>query len=277
MWTSARAAPAPAFSTNRAARRQRQARHRDLARARRHRRTVVRPTSGARWRRRVREAVGASGLPRALSPASASPRLVRSSRSIAGLRPLSVSPSGASRTRRHRLDGSSRRRGRRPHHRRPAMMFCAISAARCRRRCSRRSSPGWRGIKPETFAKAAHFLGLTDFLRFVRRARCTRSLCTVACKFGYLAHEKRWPRRIFRERRASARSAAGGFARLGADIFGAGNAGRARADRAKPPPRWGSIRGRRSGPGLIDAHAGALGTLGASVGGQPADPRRRLR
>ena len=52
-------------------------------------------------------------------------------------------------------------------------------------------------MKPETFARAAHFLGLTDFLAFRATGSLARSLCTVACKFGYLAHEKRWPSEFF--------------------------------------------------------------------------------
>ncbi len=46
--------------------------------------------------------------------------------------------------------------------------------------------------KPQTIAKAGHFFDLTDFLSF--RARVAHSLgLHGACKFGYLAHEKRWP------------------------------------------------------------------------------------
>ena len=52
-------------------------------------------------------------------------------------------------------------------------------------------------MKPETFGKVAHFFGLTDFLTFRATGSLTRSLCSATCKFGYLAHEKRWPREFF--------------------------------------------------------------------------------
>ncbi len=45
---------------------------------------------------------------------------------------------------------------------------------------------------PEVIDRAAHFFDLTDFLSFRATGSLRRSVCTVTCKFGYLAHEKRW-------------------------------------------------------------------------------------
>ena len=51
--------------------------------------------------------------------------------------------------------------------------------------------------KPETIAKAGHFFDLTDFLSFRATGSLTRSACPATCKFGYLAHERRWPDEFF--------------------------------------------------------------------------------
>jgi D-ribulokinase len=128
--------------------------------------------------------------------------------------------------------------------------------------------------KPEIFKRAAHFLGLTDFLSFRATGSLQRSLCTVASKFGYLAHEKRWPAEFF----ASVGIGAlcdDGFARLGVDIAAPGTP-LGRGLTAAAAAAMGLNPGTPVGAGLIDAHAGALGTLGASVEGKPADARRRL-
>src|SRR5208282_4331469 len=104
-------------------------------------------------------------------------------------------------------------------------------------------------MKPETFARAAHFLGLTDYLAFRATGSLARSLCTVACKFGYLAHERRWPGEFL--------DSVG----LGAEIVAPGtllSPGLAAEEAAV----MGLIPGTPVGAGLIDAHAGALGTLG---------------
>ena len=69
--------------------------------------------------------------------------------------------------------------------------------------------------KPEIFARSAHFLGLTDWLSFRATGSLARSLCTVACKFGYLAHEGRWPGEFLDSVGLGALNA-DGFARLGA-------------------------------------------------------------
>ncbi len=129
-------------------------------------------------------------------------------------------------------------------------------------------------MKPETFARAAHFLGLTDYLAFRATGSLARSLCTVACKFGYLAHERRWPSEFLESVGLGALSA-DGFARLGAEIVAPGtplSPGLAAGEAAA----MGLVPGTPVGAGLIDAHAGALGTLGASADGVPGDPRRRL-
>ncbi len=126
--------------------------------------------------------------------------------------------------------------------------------------------------KPETIAKAGHVFDLTDFLSFRATGSLTRSACTATCKFGYVAHEKRWPDEFFG-------SVGLGFlkdddyALIGAHPappgapLGQGLTAEAAAAMALRP-------GTPVGAGLIDAHAGAAGTLGARAGGARADPRR---
>jgi D-ribulokinase len=128
--------------------------------------------------------------------------------------------------------------------------------------------------KPETIGAAGHFFDLTDFLSFRATGSLTRSACPATCKFGYLAHERRWPDEFFN-------SIGLGFleddnyARIGAATawpgtpLGQGLTTEAAAAMALRP-------GTPVGAGLIDAHAGATGTLGARAGGVQADPRRRL-
>jgi D-ribulokinase len=128
--------------------------------------------------------------------------------------------------------------------------------------------------KPEAIAKAGHFFDLTDFLSFRAAGSLTRSACPAACKFGYLAHEKRWPDEFFD-------SIGLGFlkddhhARIGAATAWPGMAlGQGLTPLAAAA--MGLRPGTAVGAGLVDAHAGAAGTLGARAGGARADPRRRL-
>ena len=128
--------------------------------------------------------------------------------------------------------------------------------------------------KPETIGAAGHFFDLTDFLSFRATGSLIRSACPATCKFGYLAHETRWPDEFFD-------SVGLGFlkdenyARIGAKTAPPGAPlGRGLAPEAAAA--MGLKPGTAVGAGLIDAHAGAAGTLGARAGGVQADPRRRL-
>jgi D-ribulokinase len=128
--------------------------------------------------------------------------------------------------------------------------------------------------KPGTIAKAGHFFDLTDFLSFRATGSLTRSACPATCKFGYLAHEKRWPEEFFD-------SIGLGFlkdddhARIGVAIASPGTP-LGQGLRAEAAAAMGLRPGTPVGAGLIDAHAGAAGTLAARSVGVEADPRRRL-
>jgi D-ribulokinase len=128
--------------------------------------------------------------------------------------------------------------------------------------------------KPETIAKAGHVFDLTDFLSFRATGSLTRSTCTATCKFGYLAHENRWPDAFFD-------SVGLGFlkdddyALIGAHPAPPG-APLGRGLTAEAAAAMGLRPGTPVGAGLIDAHAGAAGTLGARSGATRVDPRRRL-
>ena len=127
---------------------------------------------------------------------------------------------------------------------------------------------------PQTFARAGHFFDLTDFLTWRASGATRRSLCTLTCKWTYLAHQRRWAADFF-DALGLKELAADGFARIGAEVAEPGSPlgdGLAREAAAA----MGLPIGLKVGAGLIDAHAGAIGTLSAGPGGAPADPRRRL-
>ena len=128
--------------------------------------------------------------------------------------------------------------------------------------------------KPETIANAGHFFDLTDFLSFRATGSLTRSACPATCKFAYLAHERRWPDAFF-DQIGLGFLKDDHYARIGAETappgapLGHGLTPEAAAAMALRP-------GTPVGAGLVDAHAGAAGTLGARGAGRSADPRRRL-
>jgi len=115
--------------------------------------------------------------------------------------------------------------------------------------------------RPETFRSAWRFFDLTDYLTWRASGSDARSVCTVTCKWTYLAHESRWDAGYFRQI-GLAELADEGFARIGTDIvepgtaLGAGLTETAARDLGLRP-------GTAVGAGLIDAHAGGIGSVGA--------------
>lgn len=111
---------------------------------------------------------------------------------------------------------------------------------------------------PDTWAQAGKFLDLADFLTYRASGVDARSLCTVVCKWTYLGHERRWDRDFF---------AAVGLS----DVFDGGKV----VDDVRPmgtalgplTPQSAQELGLTTscvvGVGMIDAHAGGLGLLGA--------------
>ena len=45
---------------------------------------------------------------------------------------------------------------------------------------------------PSTFRSAGHFFDLSDYLSFRATGSTARSICTLGCKWNYLAHDRRW-------------------------------------------------------------------------------------
>ncbi|MCA1493882.1 FGGY-family carbohydrate kinase [Sinorhizobium alkalisoli] len=114
--------------------------------------------------------------------------------------------------------------------------------------------------KPETFNAAEHFFDLTDFLTWRATDCLARSICTVTCKWTYLGHERRWDESYFRTVGLSELTA-DNFARIGSHVVEAGTAlGSGLTPRAAS--ELGLPVGVPVAAGLIDAHAGGVGTVG---------------
>lgn len=111
---------------------------------------------------------------------------------------------------------------------------------------------------PDTWHRTAHAFDLADFLGWAATGNAARSRCTLACKWGYLAHEaEAWPRDFH---------ARIGLPDLLARTGQPATATPVAADlgplTAKAAAHLGLAPETRVGAGLIDAHAGALGVLG---------------
>ena len=117
---------------------------------------------------------------------------------------------------------------------------------------------------PATFEEAGLFLDLADFLTWKATGSLARSICTVTCKWTYLAHEQRWNADYFRQIGLGA-LADEGFARIGTEIVAAGTP-LGHGLTAAAADELGLAPGTAVAAGLIDAHAGGLGTVGARGG-----------
>ncbi|MHA6692960.1 FGGY-family carbohydrate kinase [Devosia sp. A449] len=127
---------------------------------------------------------------------------------------------------------------------------------------------------PDAFGATDHFFDLADYLTWRASGSPARSICTVTCKWTYLAHEQRWDPAYFRAI-GLGELVDEGFARIGTDIvepgaaLGSGLTAQAAAD-------LGLAQGTPVAAALIDAHAGGVGTLGTHVEGQSTDIGDRL-
>lgn len=116
--------------------------------------------------------------------------------------------------------------------------------------------------RPEVYASAAHFFDLTDFLTWKATGALERSACTVTCKWTYLAHEGRWDESYFRQI-GLGDLADQNFARIGATVVDPGTALGAGLT-PEAARELGLAEGTPVAAGLIDAHAGGVGTVAAS-------------
>lgn len=124
---------------------------------------------------------------------------------------------------------------------------------------------------PDAYRRAARFFDLADYLTWRATGDEARSVCTVTCKWTYLAHEQRWDDGYFRQiglgdlieddhRRIGSRVVDAGSA------LGEGLTAQAAADLDLDA-------GTPVAAGLIDAHAGGIGTVGAAGPGAAAARR----
>jgi len=117
--------------------------------------------------------------------------------------------------------------------------------------------------RPDAFANAPHFMDLSDWLTYWMTGSTARSSCTVTCKWTYLAHENRWDESYFQSIGLGS-LADDGFTRIGNDIRTPGSAVGTLSEPAAQA--MGLPAGLPVGAGLIDAHAGGVGTIGAPEG-----------
>jgi D-ribulokinase len=128
---------------------------------------------------------------------------------------------------------------------------------------------------PSTYRSAGHFFDLADYLSFRATGSTARSMCTVACKWNYLAHEQRWSRSYF-ECIGLGDLASDQYARIGRGIVEPGTPLGEGLTRSAARD-LGLLEGTPVGASLIDAHAGGVGTIGGrGKSGEPVDVCRRL-
>ncbi len=115
--------------------------------------------------------------------------------------------------------------------------------------------------RPRIFADAWQFFDLADYLTWRATGSLARSICTLTCKWTYLGHEGRWDPSYF-EAIGLEELSREHFARIGTEVVPAGTS-LGRGLQPDAAADFGVPAGVPVGAGLIDAHAGGLGTVGA--------------
>ena len=128
---------------------------------------------------------------------------------------------------------------------------------------------------PSTYRSAGHFFDLADYLAFRATGSEVRSICTLACKWNFLAHDHRWSGSYF-EQIGLGDLTADDYAKIGNEIVAPGTPlGFGLTESAAHD--FGLLEGTPVGASLIDAHAGGVGTIGGrEKSGQAVDVCRRL-
>ena len=128
---------------------------------------------------------------------------------------------------------------------------------------------------PATWRDARHFFDLADYLTWRATGMTTRSMCTLTCKWTYLAHERRWSRPFF-ERIGLTELLDKNCARIGSEIVEPATA-LGKGLTPESATALGLPAGTPVGASLIDAHAGGIGTIGGQgTGGAPVNVLDRL-
>ncbi len=125
---------------------------------------------------------------------------------------------------------------------------------------------------PNTFARAARFLDLPDFLTYRATGNDVRSLCSTVCKWTYLGQQQRWDGAFF-EQIGLEEFPRENFSRIGNRVRPLGERVGTLSERAAR--ELGLSAGSAVSVSIIDAHAGGLGLLGVPLDG-PLDFDRRL-
>ena len=128
---------------------------------------------------------------------------------------------------------------------------------------------------PSTYRSGGHFFDLADYLSFRATGSTARSICTLACKWNFLAHERRWSERYF-ERIGLGDLASDSNAKIGNEIVAPGTPLGTGLNKLAAHD-LGLLEGTPVGASLIDAHAGGVGTIGGrEKSGDSVDICRRL-
>ncbi|WP_265671231.1 FGGY-family carbohydrate kinase [Klebsiella grimontii] len=118
--------------------------------------------------------------------------------------------------------------------------------------------------RPHIYQQARHFFDLADYLTWRSSGDLARSACTVTCKWTYLAHEQRWDAGYFRQIGLE-ELADEDFVRIGQRIVDPGTpCGNGLC--ATAAEEMGLPVGTPVAVGMIDAHAGGIGTVGVLNG-----------
>src|SRR6202521_42528 len=70
---------------------------------------------------------------------------------------------------------------------------------------------------PSTYESAGHFFDLSDYLSFRATGSTARSMCTLTCKWNFLAHKQGWSESYFK-RIGLGDLASDGYAKIGREI-----------------------------------------------------------